>query len=408
MKFLTAYYAGNKFTPTLWEYDEIAMNIVNGKGFLYIWDLGPIKHFNIHFRSILEPFFIMICALTYYFTNHSIFTVLIFQILYASFIPIVIYFMVYRIYDVDTAMLASILSVFVPGIILYSATKLHYMPLYALFLCLLILLSLRLYENFSFKNQILLGVLLGVSFLLRSETIFVMAVIVPWLLLSLKVEIKKKMLVVSKVLMIAAVVISPWVLRNCLVYKRFVLLHSADGCFLYMATNPNATGTLYLPDGRFQLEGIPKELLSKYDTLTEMQFRDLMMAKSWGFIKENPIRILKLFILRFYYFWWFSPITGKAPGHGYPGFYLKLYNIYYLAVLLIFVYQAFLTIRRALEKKDPAFTKEVLILAVLLAVSIPHAILYAEGRHRFAIEPLLLIFVSRRIMLWIKTEKYSW
>jgi len=164
MKLIAAYYAGNKFDPTLWEYDTIAMNIVNGQGFSYKWDIAPIAKFNINFRSYLEPFFVILCAAVYYLTKHSILTMLVLQILYASFIPIAVYYIARSMYDMKTAVISSVFSVFVPGILLYSATKLHYMPLYALFICLLVLFTFYFAERPSFKNQIFLGAILGMPF----------------------------------------------------------------------------------------------------------------------------------------------------------------------------------------------------------------------------------------------------
>ena len=161
-------------------------------GFLYIWNIEPIRQFNIQFKSIQEPFFPIWCAIIYYFTNHSIFTVLMLQILYASIIPITVYFIALHIYDAKTAILSSIFSVFVPGIVFYSSTKLHQMPLYSLFFCLSLLLALRLLKNFSNKNQILLGIALGISLLIRSTTIFIMLAILLWLGFNLKIETRKK------------------------------------------------------------------------------------------------------------------------------------------------------------------------------------------------------------------------
>ncbi len=403
IKLITAYYLGNKFTPTLWEYEDIAMNIINGKGFLCIWDIEPLEHFNIQFRSIQEPFFPIWCAMIYYVTNHSIFTVLILQILYASLIPIAVYYITYRIYDIKTAIISSICSVFVPGIVLYSSTKLHHMPLYSLFFCLALLSALNLFENFSNKNQILLGLVLGVGLLIRSTTIFIIGAIFLWLWCNLKVEIKKKVSAMSKILLITGIIIMPWVIRNYLVHNRLLLFQSSDGYVFYIATNPNANGTLYLPDGRFQLAGIPQELLEKHSTLTEMEFRDLMKSESWKFVKQDPLRVLRLCFLRFSYFWWPSALSGKAPGYEYPEHYIRLYKIYYAVLLSVFLYQVFFIIRSIFRKDNYYLSKELLILLSLAAISIPHTLMFAEGRHRFAIEPLLLIIASRRIVLWSKT-----
>lgn len=408
IKLIVAYYLGNRFQPKLWEYEEIATNIINSKGFLYLWpDLKPIQRFNIQFRSIQEPFFPILCAVTYFFTHHSILAVLMLQILYTSLIPIIIFYIARKIYDSKTAILTVILSLFLPGITFYSAVNLHQMPLYSLFFCIILLLTLTLFEKFCLKNQILLGIVLGISLLTRSTTIFIMFFVLLWLWIFLKANRRTKILGFLNIVLIAGIIILPWVIRNSLIHKRLVLFQSSDGYFLYIATNPRATGTLYLSDGRFQLEAIPEELLKKYNTMTELQFKDLMLKEGWRYVRQDPIRIFKLASLRFFYFWWFSPITGKAPGFEYPKEYLKLYKAFYAILLFLFLSQVFCMVKEYLNKKNPSFSKEILVLLILLAISIPHIILYSEGRHKFSIEPLLLILASRRITLFIKALRFK-
>jgi len=400
MKLLAAYYMGNGFHPKVWEYEEISTNIINGKGFLNLWDLEPIKRFNIHFRSLQEPFFPILCAAVYFLTNHSIFAMLMLQIFYTSLIPIVLFYISYRIYDLKTAISTGVFSLFLPGITFYSAVNLHHMPLYSLFFCLMLLFALKLADDNRLRNQLLLGVIFGVGFLIRSTTLAIMVFTFLWLWFLLKIEIKKKAMLLLRILALAVIIVSPWVIRNYYVHKKFVLFQTSDALCLYMATNPNATGTLFLPDKRFQLEGIPKEVLAKYDSMTEIQFRDLMKEEAWKYIKQDPLRIAGLSLRRCLYFWWFSPFSGRAPGFEYPERYIKLYKMYYFALLGIFLWQLGFVIRNIFKKNNPYARKEVLIMFFLLAAMLPHIILYPEGRHRFAIEPLLLIFVSRRIIMW--------
>lgn len=53
------------------------------------------------------------------------------------------------------------------------------------------------------------------------------------------------------------------------------------------------------------------------------------------------------------------------------------------------------------------FSKEIFLFIAVLTISIMQSLFYIEGRHRLAIEPLLLIFSSAGFIYIIKYKIYG-
>ena len=102
------------------------------------------------------------------------------------------------------------------------------------------------------------------------------------------------------------------------------------------------------------------------------------------FIKNHPGQAFKLFVWKFYAFWWFSPQSGTL----YARSWLELYKVFYAATLMLAVLGA----RAVLTGGDRDARWNLVLLALfLLALSGLQSLYYVEGRHRWAIEPLLLV-----------------
>jgi hypothetical protein len=86
--------------------------------------------------------------------------------------------------------------------------------------------------------------------------------------------------------------------------------------------------------------------------------------------------------LKFFHFWWFAPQTGVL----YPTAWFRLYMVYYVAVLLL----AALGVWRIAQRGPPATHLAWVIGMFLLALSGLQSLYYVEGRHRWAVEPMVL------------------
>jgi hypothetical protein len=115
-----------------------------------------------------------------------------------------------------------------------------------------------------------------------------------------------------------------------------------------------------------------------YEAQRVWLYRDAALA----FVRDNPIRAMELYVTKVKAFWWGSDATGML----YPQLWLVAYRLWYVAVLLPAAWAVWRGLR------DPV-QRPVVVLIVLSAaiVSATQAVFYVEGRHRLAIEPLILI-----------------
>ena len=88
--------------------------------------------------------------------------------------------------------------------------------------------------------------------------------------------------------------------------------------------------------------------------------------------------------------WWFSPMSGLL----YPRYYLVLYKIFYSAMLVL----ACLGINSLLKKRVSVRQEVYLLLFFLTFLSLFQALYYVEGRHRWSVEPILMIFSAAGIL----------
>ncbi|HKP38142.1 MAG TPA: hypothetical protein VJT71_14890 [Pyrinomonadaceae bacterium] len=121
--------------------------------------------------------------------------------------------------------------------------------------------------------------------------------------------------------------------------------------------------------------------------MTEMEQQAFFRDEALRFIRERPADALKLYLLKIYYFWWFSPSSGIPYYHTY----VIVYRIFYVVALVF----SLAGIVQAMRSPRPRTRESSLILlSVVLAICLGQSAFYVEGRHRWLIEPITLIFFS--------------
>ena len=79
---------------------------------------------------------------------------------------------------------------------------------------------------------------------------------------------------------------TPWWVRNWLIFHSFVPLTSAGGASLWIGNNPDATGN-WLP-GPVALRGVP-----------ELVYSRTLAATAWHWIEQNPAGFIRLTLQKF-------------------------------------------------------------------------------------------------------------
>jgi len=374
---------GSHIHPQTWEYEEAAVNLLNGRGFTFL-------HLGVPYFAPFPPLYTFFCAGVYFITKHSFLILELFQAAISAFICVIIFRIADSIFSRSAAILSAILAAFHPGIIIYTA-KLHPLVMDTFFISLTVLAFLKLRSDFSIKNQIAAGVISGLCMLTRSTIVLFLFFAIIWFFYQKAYPKRKAIFGCFVVLFVSFLVILPWTIRNYVIHRQLIFIQAPAGELFWRGNNINASGSSYKADGRTILESASPEFLKKLHGLDDMGQNKLFKKEAFNFIKIHPFKAVGLFIKKSYYFWWFSPQSGIE----YPKAYLSIYKILYSGILLFAISGIIFSLS---SKINNIRCGAWLIVLLFISISFAQSIFYVEGRHRWAIEPLLLIFTAHGLI----------
>jgi 4-amino-4-deoxy-L-arabinose transferase-like glycosyltransferase len=370
--------------PEVFEYEAIARSLVAGKGFSYPHLGGVIYH---SFTAPLYPFF---CA-GVYGLGGSVTTVLLAQIVAGSFLAWLVGAVGTQLFGRQAGLVAGLLAAFHPGLVVYSSLKAH--PLTFDALAIVVLFSCLVSARASSKalQAAIAGLALGLSVLSRPTTLVFLPVGAAWLLATrgkslLKHESRRAALLA----LVALVAVTPWVIRNYRVHQRFVFMQTTGWEAFWRGNNPLATGHSYATPTVTVLELAPEADRRSLERLPdEHQQASWFRRRGLEFVRSSPGHFLELTGKKLFSFWWLGPQTGTR----YPRSWRLAYQAYYLVALGLALGGA-LVVRKfgTAEQRRAA----MLLGLMLFSLSLAQSLFYVEGRHRWAVEPLLLLLCGVR------------
>jgi len=196
----------------------------------------------------------------------------------------------------------------------------------------------------------------------------------------------------------AALIVLPWSLRNSIVFGEVSISRGALGYHVWAGNNPHATGYSDQIDpannpiaGKFpEKDGSFTGILSDPHQAAYLESHTsayLGLAMSW--IKDNPRDFVLLTLKRVKYFWYQIPRANISKG--------ELLNTWILVVMEVLAMVGVFWSRDNIERTS-LLMLFLLFFPVLFYLT--HVVYY---RHRFHVEPFLLIIASHGcICLWEK------
>jgi len=178
-------------------------------------------------------------------------------------------------------------------------------------------------------------------------------------------------------------IVIPWTIRTSLLHRQFVFMLTTGPENFWRGNNPNATGGTYVTAGKTALDMLPpRELADLLHQPDEVAQADWFSARSHAFIREHPGEFIRLTAVKLLQFWWVAPQTGVL----YPQSWFLAYMMYYIVALVLAMIGAWSIWRMGKVARQQL----LLIAALLLALSVLQSLYYVEGRHRWAVEPILI------------------
>jgi 4-amino-4-deoxy-L-arabinose transferase-like glycosyltransferase len=365
--------------PHLEEYDVVARNMLAGRGFSFL-------HHGVVYYSYIAPLHVWLSASSYWLTG-SIAGLMVLQIVVGAAQAVLTAAVARRLIGGWLAPLTTgMLVALHPGLVVYSSSRSHSLVFDACFATLAVLLTFRLADRLTTSRAVHLGLVIGLGVLSRATILLFLPVSVLWILMVtprlLRQQVIRSGIIVC---LCAAAAIAPWTIRNTLLHDQFVALRTTDGEVFWRGNNPYASGTSYVDSARTVFSTLSvadvQDLEDQPDELAQSQW---FKTRARDFVRDHPDAFIRLTLRKLFYFWWYAPTTGLL----YPQAWFQAYMAYYVTALLLAGGGALL-IRRV---GGEGVRRAMFIAVCLLVLSAFQSLFYVEGRHRWAIEPLILVF----------------
>jgi hypothetical protein len=297
-----------------------------------------------------------------------------------------------------TAVLAAFMwAIYLPGMIvdvwLYSE------PLFTLILCLFNLNMLLLMDDPSWPRFLSAGILLGLATLCRPITLYFPLLLLPMLIWLFRRQAGKIGRYSLVFLFGFSLILSPWVLRNYLQFKKFVPASTLLGYNWYYSLvrmeRPDylELGEFYdwkeihrLSQRRFTALGID------FKEKNEAERDQLLRREAWKMIKKYPLRYLFICLNRLGIIWFNLDIRGPS----------RLRSLAILAIhapIMILCLLAFIFFRGRWS-----FISSPMVLLILYN-SLGYMLVLGSWRFNIPMMPYILIFSAYAL---VRIGSYIW
>ena len=387
---LSAAATGSLLAPGHWEYSAIADDILKGQGGGY-----PFLETRYYFYGPAVYPLLLAGGL---WLTHSETAIVVLQAVLFGLGCLLVFRIARQTAGAGQAGVAAGLAAIHPGAVWYAG-QLHSQTLdTVLFLGLfLLLLRLTLDPSQSILKLMGLGLVAGLAALSRGTALPFCALWAAWWCWRQRAHPARAAGHLGVIALGGLLVIAPVLIRGARLYGRLIPLRTDTGANFWSGNHPGASGTSYTVSDHpvpvfYEMD---PALAARLAGKNEVEQNALLGAAAVDFIRRDPRAASALFLKKLAYFWWRSPHAGLR----YPAAWGAVYQGYYAAILLL----ALLGLAASLRAPEPApRVAATLFLVMAAAVSVSQAAFYVEGRHRWQLEPLLLMFSAVGILELIK------
>jgi len=217
-----------------WEYEEVALNLLNGNGFVGTY-AGTA------YRALVHPVYPAFCAFVYWIVGHP--SLLAIQVVQsAAVIPagVVAFDLASTLAGRRAGLLAAAGMTLHPSLMLFSLRR-HALWFDAVIFLVALWAALRLGRQPRLSHNIALGALFGIGLLSRATIAVFMLAACAWLAWQWRTTLTERLLHVGAIAGTAAVIATPWLIRNAVVLQKPVGFISTTPYGLWIGNNPAAT-----------------------------------------------------------------------------------------------------------------------------------------------------------------------
>lgn len=377
-----ALYLGDQVEPLPGIYDQIsydtlAVRLLNGQDYSFPTDWWPYAAPSVptSFWSFLYPLYL---AAVYAVVGHHPLVARILQgLIVGPLTAWLLYRLGRRLFSPVVGLVSAAISAVYIYFIYYQAALMTE-PFYIAAILGAFVLALEIVERPACGKWLALGLLMGIAILLRQAFLLFVPFLLVWLLWAGRKKIRLWSILLP--LLVIALMLLPWTIRNYRLFDRFVLLNNNAGFAFFWANHPVHGTYSDLLEGTSYQDLIPVELRS----LNEAELDSALLHRGLGFVWEDPGRyaLLCLNRTREYFKFWPSAESSTISNISRVG----SFGLF----LPFMLYGLFLSFRRWRDYLLP-------YLFVVVYTGI-HLASWAMVRYRFPVDAVLLPFAGLAVV----------
>ena len=372
------------------EYAELARNLLSGHGYVY-------RHLGTDYRAFYSgvPYVAVAAALSRTFAD-GVLPLLLAQALFSALLALVVWRIARALAGDRVGLVAAALVALHPGLAYYDARKLHPLSLDALTIALATLLAIHMRRRATAGAAALAGVALALAIYQRPTAALMLPLFAGLAWLDRRPGRVPRLAVFASVTLL---VLAPWLVRNQQIFGAPLLSTTAAESF-WRGNAPHSLGSSYLPDGRTVLDTADPELRRAIGGADEQGQSRAFLDAALSTMRASPLAFVGSVVRKLVLFWSFGPQTGTL----YSRTQVVLYVGYYVLVMALAALGAW-SLRRRQGPPGRGIAASTLAAAVV-SVWVVQSLFYVEIRHRWGVEPLVLVLSAAAIVLL--RDRWRW
>jgi len=365
-------------------YDRLAQNLLAGNGYSIDLDWWPATRAGeptAHWSYLMTLFLYGIYAL---FGHHPLAARLIQAVTAGILTPWFTFRLGERLGNRTVGLISAAISA-VYIYFFYYAGALMTETFFILAVLWMLNASFDFAQEPNWVNAVWLGLALGCGILLRQLLLLFIPFLIFWLLwVNWKtINLRNYLLI----LVIPALMIIPFTIRNYLAFDQFILLNTNSGYAFFWGNHPIHGTEFISADETIDYQSlIPENLLS----LDEAELGSELLSLGLGFVADDPVRYIKLSLSRIsdYFRFWPSERSGLIS---------NVSRVFSFGVMLPFmIYGLALTIKREIVGGVNSFFSSphfLLYMFIIIYTGI-HLLTWAMIRYRLPVDAVMTYFAG--------------
>ena len=348
-------------------YDDVARSVISGEGFVHSvnprWKDSPYNFKPGTPFHFVPPLYAWWLSFVYFLFGPNILLAKLFQALMDASVCLLVHRLSQRINASEFVKHCSAFLYAVYPFGIYMSMTLYYQVPMNLALCWIILCLMR---ETNLKNGIITGIATGISALAKPVTLLFLAILPLVKLVGPRIRYKSFFTWALGFAIASIVVLTPWTVRNFLVFKRFIPIQSGAGAPLIQGSKDT-----YIDLDVFTL----RERYGSDFGLKESDFTKAAVKNHFEHLCNNPLDYFRFLAKKFGLTWYNT--EGKSK------------NGYALAMQLPFLVLALIGLSSNFKfwMKSPNWY----VIGMIMYICLIQVVFFPLLRYTLAVMPLVMI-----------------